>query len=165
MYVITKIMNNVTKQHEVALFLVAFQHDYPTKNKPRKCQCDIWYCSTLTAYALKQSYPNNKVIPCQSKTHPEIRSRMLLCSSYSVCSKEDQYVKAFGRFMSMTRALRYLSTECYLYENIDDVSMIQPFLFKDKNIKTFIRYLSEECFHGKQTAIKMMKEIPRKYRM
>ena len=132
-------------------FQVMFFH----KNK--ECKCEIWVMSNLPTNELEYLHQNSKVRSCVSKKHPDTISKLLLAKTSAKCAESDNYIYAYGRALSLKRALRVLidnssfdTTSVEYYEK-DPI----PFKFDNEAFKKFMHELKVQCPHGVEAAEKL----------
>lgn len=119
-------------------FHVAFCH------KDRKCKCEIWMLSGLPTNELEYQYQHSLVRGCVNEKHPETNSRVLVGKGIAECAKEDNYVKAYGRFLSLKRALIGMKDG-----KVDDKL---GFEVDNGVIRQFFHELKKQCSHGVELA-------------
>lgn len=128
-------------------FQVMFFH----KNK--ECKCEIWLMSNLPTNELEYVHQNSKVRGCESKKHPDTISKLLLAKTVAKCADEDNYIYAYGRALSLKRALRVLIDESYNTTSVEHVDRIIK--FNNDMFKTFMHELKVQCPHGVEAAEKL----------
>lgn len=138
-----------------AKFLVNFYHTKPKKGHSRKCICSIYICSSDDAETVSVAWPYNQVTRCDSPKHPETKSKMLLVEAYAQCETTDNYSKAYGRLLSMKRALRACMYSKYINNTVSYLCPDNPFRITNDTFKAFTHQLNDECGSGKELAIKL----------
>ena len=156
MFVKAPVINRETNVKGTAKFLVQFHHTPYKKGKHRrKCICKIYACSGENVDIVQNNYPCNDVSIINSPKHPDTKSRMLLVETEAQCVNTDNYVKAYGRMLSLQRGLRYLIDKNYDSDSITAVCSENPFVFTNETYKAFTHQLNIECGSGKNVAWKL----------
>mgnify|MGYP003289337305 CR=1 FL=1 len=156
MFVKAPVINRETNEKGTAKFMVDFYHTPYKKGKHRrKCICRIYACSAEDVETVQNNYPYNNVSSIETNKHPETKSRMLLVEAEAQCETKDNYVKAYGRMLSLQRGLRYLIDNYYNSDSVTGICSENPFVFTNETYKAFTHQLNNECGSGKQVAWKL----------
>ena len=128
-------------------FQVTFSH------KDKTCTCEIWELTGYPTNELEYKYPRSIVKCCQSKKHPETISKLLLARATAKCAEGDNYVYAYGRALSLKRALRVLIDRFYDSTSVEYVIKdIIPYAFDNGMFKKFMHELRVQCPNGYKAA-------------
>lgn len=134
-----------------------FQVTFCHANKA--CTCEIWWLTDVPTNELEYNFPNSKVKGCASHKHPETKSKLLLSRAIAQCAKTDNYVYAYGRALSLKRALRVLIDKFYNSDKVLElVNDELPFKFDNALFKAFMHELHVQCPHGYEVAQKLQKK-------
>lgn len=131
-----------------------FQIFFTHKNK--ECTCEIWEMTGLATNELEYKYPNSTVRGCPSQKHPDTISKLLLAKATAKCSDSDNYVYAYGRALSLKRALRVLIDRFYDSTSVEYVIKDTiPYSFDNGMFKKFMHQLRIQCPQGYEAADKL----------
>lgn len=122
-------------------------------HKNKECKCEIWLMSDLATNELEYKHQNGKVRGCESPKHPGTHSKILLAKANAKCAESDNYIYAYGRALSLKRALRVLIDESYNTTSVEYVDRIVQ--FDNKMFKRFMHELRVQCPHGVEAAQKL----------